>query len=486
MKCPNCGADMKEETLYCESCGAEIHIVPDFEPELEDAFQQTIDNITNDIWKDKEKPNAGDDFENADENLSKTPHNRIKLALLLCVSVVMLILIDIISVNIYHNFSLNYQTEMARKYSDSQNYDKAIRYYNRAIELNGEDVLLKIELADVYFRQNNKMEYEYLLREIVKDENASEEQIESAYGKLIAIYRSRGDYQAINDFLLASGNSAVISAYQGYIAMEPEFSVIEGAYTSIQPLKLTASGSGKIYYTTDGTDPDADSIQYTTPILLENGDYVIKAVYVSENNIYSSIATKSYHIEIDELPIPEVSVISGEYNFPINIEIMDDYESVYYTTDGSTPDENSTLYTAPIPMPVGKSTFKFVRVEAGMSSEIVECSYQLTLNTEYTPQQAEEKVVEYCMSIGKIYDKSGHFEDSSAAYKYQYQYVTNINEVDDFYVIMEIFRAADGSLTRTGTYYAVNVYTQEIYRLAINDTGYILSDIVKVENNSQE
>lgn len=477
MKCPNCGADMKEDALYCEKCGEDIHIVPDFEPELEEAWQKTIDNIANDI-------SDNNDIQAEPDN--KKNQNRIKTVAVLCFCVLLIILAAVFSINIYHNFSLNYQTEMARKYSDSMNYDKAIKCYNRAIELDADNVLLKIELADVYFRQNNKMEYEYLLREIVKDENADEEQIESAYGKLIAIYRSRGDYQEINDFLLASGNSAVISAYQGYIAMEPEFSVIEGAYTSIQPLKLTAAGSGNIYYTTDGTDPDADSIRYTTPILLENGDYTIKAVYVSENNIYSSIATKTYHIEIDELPIPEVSVISGEYIFPINIEIVDDLENVYYTTDGSTPDENSTLYTSPIPMPVGKSTFKFIRIEAGMSSQVVECVYQLTMNTEFTPQNAEEKVVEYCMATGKIFDKSGHFEESSAAYKYQYQYVTNINNVDDFYVIMEIFRNAEGTLTRTGTYYAVNAYTEQIYKLLIDDAGYTLVETENIENNSQE
>ena len=33
MKCPNCGEELKEGYLYCEKCGEEIMIVPDFEPE---------------------------------------------------------------------------------------------------------------------------------------------------------------------------------------------------------------------------------------------------------------------------------------------------------------------------------------------------------------------------------------------------------------------------------------------------------------------
>ena len=34
MKCPRCGADMKEGQMYCEHCGREIQIVPEFDPAL--------------------------------------------------------------------------------------------------------------------------------------------------------------------------------------------------------------------------------------------------------------------------------------------------------------------------------------------------------------------------------------------------------------------------------------------------------------------
>lgn len=479
MKCPNCGAQMKDGTLYCEHCGEEIHIVPDFEPELEDAYQQTIKNITDDIW---EKDSVPDDEALYDDE-KKPDKNNQSMKYFICAAVVILIILSVVFFNVYLYYSAGYQTAMARKCAEEELYERAIKYYDRAMELDDSNVNLMVELADVYFHKNNKMEYEYLLRKIVNDENASEEQIESAYGKLIAIYRSREDYQEINNFLLSSGNEAVISAYQNYIAMAPEFSIKEGYYTTIQPLKLTASGSGKIYYTMDGTEPDTDSTQYTTPILMENGDYIIKACYVSENGIYSDIVSKEYHIEIDELPIPEISVISGEYNFPIDIEVLDDTESVYYTTDGTTPTADSALYTGPIPMPVGKSTFKFIRIDSGMSSAVEERVYQLTMNTDFMPQDAEEKVVEYCMSIGKIYDEAGRFDESGDMYKYQYQYVRNINKIDDFYVVMEILRSADGTLTRTGTYYAVNAYTEELYKLSMDDSNYTL---VEIEKKSRE
>ena len=38
MVCPSCGCEMAEGHLYCETCGNEIRIVPDFEPEIENSI----------------------------------------------------------------------------------------------------------------------------------------------------------------------------------------------------------------------------------------------------------------------------------------------------------------------------------------------------------------------------------------------------------------------------------------------------------------
>ena len=303
MKCPNCGAYMRESELYCLKCGGEIHMVPDFEPEIEDAYQLTIENITNDIWRKDGKEESGrSQMWSVNQKMDaalKTTHigegsesNKKRKAVWFAGigSVVCALLFA--GVRLYFYNSIDYQTARARNSMAEKRYDQAVKYYSRALELDEDNVDLKVELSQVYFEENNKIEYEYLLREIVKEENATQEQIESAYGKLIAIYRSRGDFQTINDFLLASENEEVIATYQMYVAKEPEFSVKEGFYTSIQPLKLTAFGNGKIYYTMDGSVPDENSSQYTTPILLENGDYDIKAYYVSENGIYSDVVEK--------------------------------------------------------------------------------------------------------------------------------------------------------------------------------------------------
>jgi pilin isopeptide linkage protein len=51
-----------------------------------------------------------------------------------------------------------------------------------------------------------------------------------------------------------------------------------------------------IRYTTDGTEPDADSPAYTGPIMLGTGDWTIRAVAMADGASDSEIANAVYHI----------------------------------------------------------------------------------------------------------------------------------------------------------------------------------------------
>lgn len=466
---------MAEGALYCEHCGEDIHIVPDFEPELEENIQQIIEGIREDIGE-----KAPGDGSVPPKMPEEPPPKRRMWQLSVFVAVPVIAAAVGMGVWVYLYNSEEYQVNRALQCIRQEQYDKAIAHYNRALELDEENIELRFSLAEVYLTKDNKIEYEYLLREIVKNGNATPEQLDRAYGKLVAIYRDRGDYETINQLLLDSGDDALIALYQNYISNPPEFSVIEGYYTSIQALKLTASGSGKIYYTLDGSDPDENSTQYTMPILLEDGDYLVKAVFINDYNIVSSVASKEYHIDNDDIPAPEVSLRSGTYNQPMYIEVLEleDGDEVYYTTDGSTPGYSSALYTEPIHMPLGKSTFKFVRIVDGVTGDVTERTYELVLNTDFSVDQAYETVVEYALSCGKIYDREGHFDDTGSVYVYEYLYVSNIEESSDFYVFAEVLRETDGSQARTGNYFAVDVYSGARYKLQEGSgQGYSLTAI---------
>ena len=472
---------MAENALYCEHCGEDIHIVPDFEPELEQNIQQIISGIMEELEDPLQEGKPEETREvQSDPESELTPKKRWKWLLPTILAVLILGAALGMGVWVYLHNSREYQVSRAEQYVASGDYDSAISHYKRALVLDENNIELQFSLAEVYFLKNNKIEYEYLLRDIARNESATMEQLDRAYGKLIAIYRAREDYATINQLILGSGNEQMISTYQNYIANPPEFSVIEGYYTSIQPLKLTAMGTGRIYYTMDGSDPDENSTLYTMPIILEKGEYVVTAVFVNENGIYSEIVRKEYYIDNDDIPEPEISIVSGEYYVPVYIEVLDleEDEEVYYTTDGSVPSYSSNRYTEPIPMPLGSSRYMFARIVDGVTGEVAERNYTLVLNTENTPEQAVQSIREYALDIGRIFDETGHFDDSGAMYIYEYLYVANINEVSDFFVIAEVRRESDGTQVRTGNFYAVNVYDNMRYRLQRDERDrFVLSAI---------
>lgn len=469
MKCPNCGREMADGVLYCEYCGEDIHIVPDFEPELDQYLQQAASDIVDELGEESK-----DDGEKKEEPETAEASGKRRMwpfAVLLAVFVVAAAVGMGSWVYLYN--SEEHQVNRAVQCVAQEQYDRAVDYYGRALELDPDNVELMFALADVYLQKNNKVEYEYLLREITRKENATEEQLDSAYGRLIAIYRDRGDYDTINELLLGSNNERMLSTYGNYIADPPQFSVIEGYYTTIQPLKLTSIGTGTIYYTLDGSDPDQNATQYSMPILLEEGDYIVKAMFVNEYGIESDIVTKEYHVDNAEVPPPEIGAASGDYNMPGYIEVLDTEEEgeIYYTTDGSTPTASSYAYTEPIPMPLGRSYYKFVRIVDGVKSDVSEGIYNLVLNTAYAPEQAVQDVLQYSLSIGKIRDQAGHFDDTEAIYVYEFLYAVTIEESGDFYVIAEVQRGADGAQARTGNFYAANIYDGTLFKLQQDEAG---------------
>ncbi|MBQ8387204.1 MAG: chitobiase/beta-hexosaminidase C-terminal domain-containing protein [Paludibacteraceae bacterium] len=77
----------------------------------------------------------------------------------------------------------------------------------------------------------------------------------------------------------------------------PTFDLEEGTYNEEQEVTLSAE-EGTIYYTLDGTTPDAESIEYTDPIVLnECGEITIKAIAIS-GEITSSVASATYTIKL--------------------------------------------------------------------------------------------------------------------------------------------------------------------------------------------
>lgn len=487
MVCPKCKAEMEPGFLYCHKCGEEINIVPDFEPEIENSINEVLINVADELSTDE----SGDSLDSNNKNVEysdvslqdkkrqKADKVSVRIIAGAGIAFVGIVLIMTIVGNYIHIKYFSYDHQMKKAYECMQQgkYEQAIEFYNRALDIDPKSSLARYYLGDAYMQRGDVDNALIIFKEVAVSEGGIEERI-SACQTVVDIYSSLGDYKAISDFLLAMGENEVSNSFQKYKAKEPEFSYEEGTYEAIIPLKLTSNTAGTIYYTLDGSEPSMLSDEYNSPIFLENGSHTVKAFFVNEFDVASNTVTKKYIIDVSIPFAPEVSTYSGDYFVPteISVEVPED-SVVYYSTDGSEPDSDSLVYRQPIPMPVGKSRFKFVTYNAeGVAGEVVTRDYNLELKTQIKVSDAESIITQGMLEIGKIYDLSGLSYDISGKYVYKLWYVTNVENEGDFYIIAEYHEDTEGIVTRTGALYAVGVYDGLRYRLSLDENSQYIFD----------
>ena len=117
----------------------------------------------------------------------------------------------------------------------------------------------------------------------------------------------------------------------------------------------TATEEAQIYYTTDGSTPTEEAILYTAPIVLDD-TVTIKAFAVKEGWISSKVAMASYFVfdtvappdTVDD-PVFSIRTLSTvERGTTVTISTITRGTTIYYTADGSDPNEDSPVYTQPI------------------------------------------------------------------------------------------------------------------------------------------
>ncbi len=467
MKCPNCGFEMQEDQLYCESCGMEIRIVPDFEPEIENSISETLNTLAEELTQKEEKDDEPE-RESEEDFLGDDPHlfekllsNRKLFLSCTALATVMIICLFLFLFFLYQHNSKGYQMSRAIEYADKGQYEEAVVCLKEAENLDGTDADIFFLMADYYYRMGKEEDAIITLKNVALTPGFPEEDIESAYSKIISIYKERKDYQSINDLMLACTNQDIIYTYQNYMAYPPEFSYVEGNYQEIIPLKLSSNTSGKIYYSMDGNEPDENSAVYTTPIFLETGTYEIKAFFVNDYGIRSEVVSKTYIIELTVPNAPEINVYSGEYTEPCMIEVTVPEDClVYYTIDGSEPNRDSTQYTEPISMPLGNSIFKFISYsKEGVTGEIVTRTYNLKLNAQYTVNDALEKLSHALLNQGYILDLYGRKEGIQGRYINKFGSVNRIADGQDYYFIYEYYEDLAENQSKTGRIFGVNIVT---------------------------
>ena len=134
----------------------------------------------------------------------------------------------------------------------------------------------------------------------------------------------------------------------------PISNVATGSYITAQTITLTlALDSVNTYYTLDGSNPDSTKIAYIGPINIDGANGVVKVFRgVSYDDVGNIGDTSLYSYTFDKVgpSEPIANIISGIFYASQNVTLSlpVDGESIYYTTDGSEPDNTKSLYCGAI------------------------------------------------------------------------------------------------------------------------------------------
>ena len=161
----------------------------------------------------------------------------------------------------------------------------------------------------------------------------------------------------------------------------PTFNPAEGTFFNSVDVTLACETEGTtIYYTLDGTAPTDASTEYTEAIHITETT-TVKAIAI-KNAASSEIVSATYTISnIETVATPVITPEAGNYNTPqqITITCATDEALIYYTTDGTDPTAESTIYTAPFTLSAS-ATVKAIAVKEGMNnSQIASAAYTMPI-----------------------------------------------------------------------------------------------------------
>jgi len=161
-------------------------------------------------------------------------------------------------------------------------------------------------------------------------------------------------------------------------AAAPVFSPLPGTYAGPQMVAITSATAGDtLRCTTDGTNPTPSS-----PVCPGNlnvaANETIKAFATKAGTVSSAVVTAAYAISPDTAPAPTLSLAGGAYAGPQKVAISGaPGDSIFYTTDGSTPTSTSKLYADSVSIH-STTTLQAITVKFGLvNSAVTKATYTI-------------------------------------------------------------------------------------------------------------
>lgn len=174
---------------------------------------------------------------------------------------------------------------------------------------------------------------------------------------------------------------AIVAGAPAEQVSAPTFNPSGGTYYSAQLVSLMCSTpEAQIRYTLDGSDPTLGSPLYSTPLIIpENSVTTIKARAYKNTWVPSLISSETYTIH-GTVADPIFDPSGGTYSQPIEVLIMCDTPGaiIYYTTDGSEPNQTSLQFDTLVPVSTSCTLKAKAYKQGWASSQTISANYTIT------------------------------------------------------------------------------------------------------------
>ncbi len=366
MKCSKCGAEIRVGSVYCESCGEAAQIVPDYNI-LEDDFLVSI-------LEEKKKVQEAQHIEDVSEEPKPKKNKKLIIALISLAVVVVALGIGIFMYRTSYSHYMNKGLAFDKK----KDYTSASLQYEKAIKKDAKKAKPYILAGfDYYNLEDYDKAEEYFQKAIALDKNSV-----LAYKGLIQTFIAQEKFDELDTLKSSVENRKIQKIFEENMVNPPVFSEKGGKHKDDIELTLTSANGDEILYSDDGSDPSkaGNGIVYhgSETITIKEGVTTIKAVCVSDDGKFSQIVVQRYDVTYEKPDVPEVTPSGGSYTTaePISINAPEG-STVYYTWDGSVPNESSAQYTGAIDMMEGNNILTIIVVDKhGMKSDISQYNFK--------------------------------------------------------------------------------------------------------------
>ncbi|MBE6902998.1 MAG: tetratricopeptide repeat protein [Ruminococcaceae bacterium] len=221
------------------------------------------------------------------------------MSFLISIAVLIVVFVIILVVQFFSSANTTKALELIKQgdtYYDEADYEAAIEYYTKAMNADKKNIDARIKLAHTYELNSQSDAAIELILKSVEDAPGSYAYYEYA----IQFYVRSGDFEKALNFIDTIKHPPVLlklnQSRPGNISLDPQ----AGSYNNFVTVSVFSDSDTKVYYTTDGTTPNASSNVYEKPITVDTEKMTIKLIGINTTtNLISAPITAVYNIYND-------------------------------------------------------------------------------------------------------------------------------------------------------------------------------------------